>query len=76
MMPIKEVMEAASLEQASACDGEYDLKRTGDFLKWIGQDVKKKSVAELEASGLEWKQVAKAVASKARNWYIKKAKTL
>jgi tRNA-binding EMAP/Myf-like protein len=68
----------ARLEQgvAEACGGECDLKRTGDFLKWIGQDVKKESTAELEASGLEWKQVGKAVGSKARQWYIQKAKEL
>jgi len=68
----------ARLEQgvAEACGGEFDLKRTGDFLKWIGQDVKKESAVELEAAGFEWKQVVKDVGSRARQWYIQKTKEL
>ena len=68
----------ARLEQGvtEACGGEFDLKRTGDFLKWIGQDVKKESAVELEASGLEWKQVGKPIGTKAREWYVAKAKAL
>lgn len=59
------------LEQAvaEACDGVYEMKRMGAFMKWIGQDIKKESEAELEASGLEWKHVSKQVMNAARNWY-------
>lgn len=56
-----------------ACDGEFDMKRMGDFLKWINVDVKKESKDELEVSNLEWKQVSKFVTVKARNWYKDKA---
>jgi tRNA-binding EMAP/Myf-like protein len=68
----------ARLEQGvvEACGGEFHMRCVGDFLKWIGQDVKKESIVELEASGLEWKQVGKAVGDGARRWYIGKAKEL
>ena len=61
----------ARLEQAvnEGCGGVFDTKKTGLFLKWIGQDVKKESPVELEASGLSWKDVSKAVANAARRWY-------
>ncbi|HUS87857.1 MAG TPA: RNA ligase family protein, partial [Desulfosporosinus sp.] len=58
------------LEQISEKTG-VDNKLTGDFLKAFCGDVKKESVAELEASSLDWKQVAKAVSTAARNWYFK-----
>lgn len=63
----------ARLEQglATACDGTRDPKRTGAFLTWIATDVRKESVAELEASNLAWAQVEKAVAARARTWFLK-----
>ena len=62
------------LEQgvAVACEGKYDIKYIGNFLKWFSSDVKKESVAELEASGLEFKQVNKMISAFARNWYLEK----
>jgi len=57
---------------AEACGGEVDVKKTGAFLKWIGNDIKSECVAELEAAGLEWKQVGKAVGNVARMWWLKK----
>ena len=59
------------LEQAvaEACGGVYTMRQMGEFMKWMGQDVKKESVAELEASGLAWKDVSKAVMNRARQWY-------
>jgi len=68
----------ARLEQGvtEACGGEAEMKSTGAFLKWIGNDVRKEGQAELEASSLEWKQVAKAVNDKARKWFVGRAKEL
>ncbi|HAA59132.1 MAG TPA: hypothetical protein DCE42_30565 [Myxococcales bacterium] len=65
----------ARLEQGlqEACEGEADPRKTGNFLKWFGQDVKKESVAELEASNLEWKDVSKAVMNRAKKWYLTQA---
>ena len=53
-----------------ACSGEASTKNIGPFMAWLGADVKKESVNELEASGLEWKQVSKAVNQRARDWFV------
>jgi tRNA-binding EMAP/Myf-like protein len=65
----------ARLEQGVevACGGQADMRKMGDFLKWIGGDVKKESVAELEASKLDWKSVSKAIASAASKWFKEEA---
>jgi len=55
---------------------DFDTKLIGPFLKWFNGDVNKECTDELEASGLEWKQVAKGVSTAARNWYIEKSKEL
>ena len=67
----------ARLNQAvtEACDGQYDMKRMGDFLKWFSLDVQKESVAELEASGLTWKEVNKPLMNDAKEWYKAKVMT-
>jgi|GEM_PF-545798 len=59
-----------------ACEGAFDLRKMGDFLRWIGNDVQKESADELAAAGLEWKQTAKAVSQAARDWYKAKATAL
>lgn len=70
------VTEARLEQGVTATGGTFDLKNMGNFLKWFGQDVLKESVAELEAAELTWDQVNKAVQTKARNWYMEKAKTV
>jgi len=55
---------------------DFSPKLTGPFVKAFGLDVLKESKAELEASGLEWKQVAKALNSKAVNWWKAKCDAL
>lgn len=66
------VLTEARLEQGAA--GNYDMKLVGKFLAWISTDVQKETQDELEASGLTWKDVSKAIATKARLWFIEKAK--
>ena len=51
-------------------DGVAEKKRTPDFMKALGGDVKKESVADLEEMKLEWKQVAGAVNKAAARWFI------
>jgi hypothetical protein len=55
---------------------EVGMRSMGAFLKWFSGDVSREGAAELEANGLTWKEVAKAVTTKARNWFIPKAKAL
>ncbi len=65
------VVTTARLQQGlQAIGGDFDAKKTGTFLAWIGEDVKKESVAELEASKLTWAQVEKAVQQRARKWFL------
>jgi len=62
----------ARLEQAAAeaCGGAFDKRRTGAFLKWIGQDIQRESARERDAAGLSWKQLAGPVSRAARDWYL------
>jgi hypothetical protein len=63
----------ARLEQglSTVCDGVVDMKQIGKFLAWVAADVRKESVAELEASSsLTWPQVDKAVQARARAWFL------
>ena len=71
------VVTEPRLEQGvtDACGNEYDAKKIGQFIGWATRDVNKECQAELEASGLTWKQVAKAVSAKARTWYMHKIET-
>lgn len=67
----------ARFEQAlmDGCDGELNIRKMGQFLKWISQDVLKESEAELAAANLTWKQVNKPLSNIARKWYTQKIKT-
>lgn len=53
-----------------ACGGVREPRSTGAFLAWVVADVRKESAAELEASGLSWGQVEKAVQARARAWFL------
>lgn len=65
------VVTPARLEQGlEAVGGVKDRTKTGQFLKWIAEDVRSEHGPELEASGLVWKDVAKHVASAARSWWF------
>lgn len=56
----------------AACAGAHEKRHTAKFLAWVVADVRKESVAELEASGLSWAQVEKAVQERARFWFLGK----
>jgi hypothetical protein len=64
------MVTAARLQQGATAVGGRDPKLTGKFLAWIAADVAKESLAELEASGLAWPQVEKAVQARARQWFV------
>lgn len=48
-----------------------DTNQKADFVAWILRDVKKESVAELEASYLPWSQVEGLLRKKADAWFQK-----
>lgn len=48
-----------------------DSKNTGEFLRWVVMDVLKEENDTMEANGLDEKLVKKAIATKARSWFMK-----
>jgi len=71
---VDNVVTEARLEQGARevnrGELEFDNKLIGPFIGWIGRDVKLETMAELEASDLNWKMVAKQVSDRARKWYM------
>lgn len=73
------VVTEARLEQGVrevAGDLVFEHRYIGPFLKWMGQDVLKETVDELEASNLTWSQVVKNISNASRKWYIGKIEEL
>lgn len=64
------------LEQGIEKTGSVNTKNIGAFLKWFVGDVEKESKAELDASGMKFEQVSKAVMQRAREWYVAKTREL
>lgn len=67
------VLTPARLEQGLRIiteKGEAKVEHTGNFLRWIQNDVQKECVAELEASKLDWKSASKALTLYAKTWYV------
>lgn len=56
--------------------GDAVMSNTGNFLKWLGQDVKKESEIELADAGLEWKDVTKHVTKAAQVWFMAKTREI
>ena len=65
---------SARMRCAEGCDGELNMRKMGQFLKWISLDIQKESQAELAAANLTWKQVNKSLSTAARKWYENKVK--
>jgi hypothetical protein len=53
-------------------DEELSMKKTGDYLKWIVNDIMSEETDTLEANGLVAKDVNKYISTKAREWFKKK----
>jgi len=64
----------ARCDQGVAATGAATMKDMMVFLNWMSTDVEKESKDELEASGLTWDQVKKAVQAAARTWYTNQKK--
>jgi len=54
---------------------EPSRKGTGDFLRWIVQDIYKEEMDTMVTNNLEPKDVNGAVSNKARNWFFNKLDT-
>jgi hypothetical protein len=64
------VLTAGRLQQGLEQLDSLDMKQLGQYLKWIGQDIQKEELDTIEANGLEWKQIAKGINAKAKNFFI------
>ena len=70
---VSEERLAQGLGKLEAQGLTVEKRNMGAYLKWLGGDVQRECALDLEASGLEWKQVAKAVTTKARDFFLAKA---
>ena len=68
---------AASFVTPARCEqalreigGVAERPRMGEFLRWIGGDVKKESAGELEAAGADWKKVSGVASKHAAAWFL------
>ncbi len=51
-------------------DADISARQIGASLKWIAQDILVEEADVLEASRLEWKQVAKGVQKASKTWFF------
>jgi len=49
-----------------------DIKKMGEFLRWINSDIMKEEMDTLKDNGLEPKDVNKAISNIARDWFLDK----
>ena len=72
---IKEFVEYAvtenRLKQALAeVTPDRDIKKMGDFLRWVYNDIIKEESDTLAGNGLDSKEIGKYVSAKARTWFL------
>ena len=64
------------LEQAAisvfGIGGRLDIKKTGEFLKWLVNDILREEIDTLAKNGLEPKEVTSAISIKGKNWLFER----
>lgn len=50
---------------------DFDITKIGPFIGWISKDISKECQNELEASGINWHQVAKHISTRSKIWFMK-----
>ena len=71
------VVTESRLEQGiekvfTSVNEQIDIKKMGDFLRWITNDVIKEEMDTLKDNGLEPKEVTTAISNVARKWFLDK----
>jgi len=56
-------------------DGRLDVKKLGEFLKWLSGDVVKEESDTMTENKLEPKDVCKLISKKGRDWFFQKLKS-
>lgn len=64
------VLSSSRLQQGLEHVESLEMKNMGQYLKWVGQDIQKEETDTIEANGLEWKDVAKQINTKARQFFM------
>lgn len=59
-------------KEVNKSDTDIDIRKLGEFLKWVCGDIRKECKAEIIASGFDWKAIGKILSTKARDWYLKR----
>lgn len=49
---------------------EHDVKNTGEFVKWVNQDILKEELDTILGNGFEVKEVMKFVSKKSKGWFF------
>jgi hypothetical protein len=57
------------LQAQSVVTPDLDIKKMGDFIRWVFNDIIKEESDTLSASGLDQKDIGKAVSAKSRQWF-------
>lgn len=77
---IAAVLDEGRLEQGfnwlKENNKEQSEKSTGDFIRWIFNDVLKECLPEMEASGIQEKELGKLLANPAKKWYFNRLNNL
>ncbi len=61
-----------AIEKVFGSEDAIDIKKMGNFLKWIMSDIVTEEMDTLKSNNLEPKDVGKNVSHKARNWFLVK----
>lgn len=77
---ISAVLDEGRLEQGfnwlKENNKPQDEKSTGDFIRWVFNDVIKECLPEMEASGIQEKNLGKLLANPAKKWYFNRLNNL
>lgn len=60
------------IEKIFGFNQPLDIKRTGDFLRWVVGDIMKEEVDTLIKNGLDPKDVNSSISNKAKIWFLDK----
>ena len=55
---------------------EIDIKKMGQFLKWVSSDIITEEKDTMKESGLEPRDIGKHLSNKARKWFLEKWNTI
>lgn len=64
------VLTPSRLQQGLEQVDSITMEHLGQYLKWVGQDVQKEESDTLSHNDLTWKDISRAVNTKARKFYV------